>query len=120
MQFVKLGMIPVINAINHDGNGQLLNTNADTVACAVAAALKGDLICCFEFNGVLKHRNDPTSVIPEISEKDFNDLVKNGTIAEGMIPKIENCLSALRTGAVSAVIKNAVHINDDIGTRVKL
>ena len=118
--FLEMGLTPVLCAINHDGQGQLLNTNADTVACSVAAALGAELVCCFEFDGVLADRDDPSSVIPEVSADDFERMKKDGTISDGMIPKIENCLKALRGGAVGTVIKNASRICDGSGTRVKL
>jgi len=122
--FLKLlidnGITPVICAINHDGRGQLLNTNADTVASSVAAALGAELVCCFELDGVLSDRNDPSSVIPCIDAAKFESMKADGSVADGMIPKIENCLKALRCGACGAIIKNAVRINDDSGTVIKL
>lgn len=116
----SLGLVPVFSAINHDGEGQLLNTNADTIASSVAAALGAELICCFELDGVLRDINDPSSVIPEISAADFERMKADGTIADGMIPKIENCLTALREGARGAVIKNASRTGEDCGTRIVL
>lgn len=118
--FLRLGLTPVLCAINHDGSGQLLNTNADTVASSVAAALGAELICCFELDGVLADRNDPTSVIPAIGTADFERMKSDGSIADGMIPKIENCLEALRGGAAGAVIKNALRTSDNSGTRIVL
>jgi len=114
------GIVPVLNAINHDGAGNLLNTNADTIASSVAAALGAELVCCFELDGVLKDKNDPSSLIPEISEADFRRLVQSGAVADGMIPKIENCLDALKHGAAAAGIKNALRIGESVGTVVKL
>lgn len=101
------GYVPVLCAINHDGKGQLLNTNADTVAASVAAALGARLECCFEMDGVLLDRNDPGSVIARISGTEFATMVHSGAVSEGMIPKIENCLQALKNGAREAVIKNS-------------
>lgn len=114
------GLTPVLCAINHDGKGQLLNTNADTVASSVAAALNSELVCCFELDGVLADRNDPTSVIPSISAEDFARMKADGTIADGMIPKIENALGALNGGASSVIIKNATRLSDGSGTIIKL
>lgn len=110
LKLVVCGMVPVLCAINHDGLGHLLNTNADTVAQSVAAAVKGELVCCFECDGVLSDRNDSESVIGEIDEKEFERMKKDGTISEGMIPKIENCLKAVRSGAASAKIKSYEHL----------
>lgn len=118
--FLHLGITPVLCAINHDGSGQLLNTNADTVAGSIAAAMKASLVCCFELDGVLADRNDPSSVISVISEADFKRMKADGSIADGMIPKIKNCLSALKDGAVSATIKSAARIGDNSGTKIKL
>lgn len=118
--FLSLGLTPVLCAINHDGQGQLLNTNADTVASSVAAALGAELVCCFELDGVLSDRNNPESVIPVITSADFEQMKADGTIADGMIPKIENCLSAIRNGAQAAVIKNASRTTDNSGTMITL
>jgi len=117
---VGMGVTPVLCAINHDGNGQLLNTNADTVASCVASAVKGELICCFELDGVLKDINDKSSVISVISAGDFEKMKADGTIADGMIPKIENCLGALRKGATGASIKNALKTAVPGGTKIVL
>lgn len=117
---LEQGMVPVFNAINHDGSGNLLNTNADTMASSVAAALGAELVCCFELDGVLRDKDDPSTLIPLVTGSDFKRLVADGIVAEGMIPKIENCLSALRSGACGAVIKNASRIGEDVGTRVTL
>lgn len=115
-----MGIVPVFCAINHDGNGQLLNTNADTVASSVASALGAELVCCFEMDGVLSDKDDPTSVIPRVGASEFELMKASGAVAGGMIPKIENCLKALREGAVSARICNSSRINDDSGTVVTL
>lgn len=117
---IDRGLVPVLCAINHDGAGQLLNTNADTIAASVASALGAELVCCFELDGVLLDRNDPSSVIPSISAAGFEELKSRGTVADGMIPKIDNCLDALRSGACAATIKNASRITDDSGTRICL
>ncbi len=118
--FLELGLTPVLCAINHDGRGQLLNTNADTVAASVASALEAELVCCFELDGVLSDRNDPRSVIPVIDEAGFGKMREDGTIADGMIPKIKNCLDAIRNGAAGATIKNADRITDGSGTKIRL
>ena len=117
---MDLGLTPVLCAINHDGAGQLLNTNADTIASGTAAALGARLVCCFELDGVLADISDPGSVIPVINSEDFGKMKADGTIADGMIPKIENCLQALRSGASGAVIRNAAHLGTEGGTRIEL
>lgn len=119
-KFVGMGLVPVLSAINHDGAGQLLNTNADTMASCVAASLKAELVCCFELDGVLSDFNDKSSVIPSLDFQDFERMKADGSISEGMIPKIENAFKALRGGASSVVIKSAVRLADGSGTRIKL
>lgn len=118
--FLDMGLVPVINAINHDGRGQLFNTNADTVASSIASAMKADLVCCFELDGVLRDIKDSTSIIPCLSESDFERMKSDGSVADGMIPKIENCIKALRQGALSATIRNAMSINGRTGTTICL
>jgi len=117
---LAMGLTPVLCAINHDGKGQLLNTNADTIASSLAAALKAELVCCFELDGVLADKDDPGSVIHSINSDDFERLKATGVVSGGMLPKIENCFQALRKGVPSAVIKNSERIGDDSGTRITL
>lgn len=107
LKLLECGFVPVVNAINHDGEGQLLNTNADTVACSVAVALKAALVCCFEQKGVLRDIADPSSVIPRIDAALFEQYKADGTVSEGMIPKIENCMKAASMGAGYSIIKSA-------------
>ncbi len=95
------GITPVLSPINHDGSGQLLNTNADTVAASVASALGAELLLCFEKDGVLDASGN---VIPAITAADFEVLKADGTISEGMIPKLTNAFSALRSGTASVRI----------------
>ena len=93
------GMVPVLSAINHDGEGHLLNTNADTVAASVAAALGARLVTCFEQPGVLRDREDPSSVIPIINKETYAALKAQGVVADGMIPKLDQAFDALSQGA---------------------
>ncbi len=89
-------------AITHDGNGQLLNTNADTIASELAIAFSElyqvELYYCFEKNGVLKNVDDDDSVIEQIDQQTYQELQKEGIISEGMIPKLDNCFYALNKG----------------------
>ncbi|MGN1211052.1 MAG: acetylglutamate kinase [Candidatus Cryptobacteroides sp.] len=112
------GIVPVLCAINHDGNGNLLNTNADTIASAVAAALQEDteLVYCFEKAGVLREKDDDSSVIPHISSDDFSRLKSEGIIADGMIPKLENAFKAIREGVKKVTIRHASDLLEDKGT----
>jgi len=115
------GFTPVLCAINHDGRGNLLNTNADTVASAVASALNAKLLYCFELNGVLMDKDDPSTLLPSLETQQFEKLKAEGVIAGGMLPKVENCLNALRGGACEVVIKNSSALLDETaGTRIML
>ena len=114
------GITPVLCAINHDGRGQLLNTNADTVAASVAAALKAELVCCFELDGVLMDKDDPSSIIPSMDSRMFATLKAEGRVDGGMLPKLDNCFLALRQGASGAMIKNVSRLKDGLGTGIIL
>ncbi len=102
IQLLDAGFTPVFCALTHDGNGQLLNTNADSIAASLAIALSASystkLIYCFEKQGVLRDVNDPESVISEIDRYAFEALRKSGDIATGMIPKLFNSFKALEEG----------------------
>lgn len=117
-------MIPVLAPLTHDGNGQLLNTNADTIAGETAKALsriyKVTLVYCFEKPGVLLHEDDDNSVIPYISYYDFPRLVEDGTISGGMIPKLQNAFSALQAGVTSVLITKASNLDTLTGTTIAL
>ncbi len=108
---VLSGLVPVISPITHDGKGQLLNTNADTVAARVAAALSDRfdtcLLYCFEKNGVLADVADGDSVVPELGYAAYLSGKENGSIAAGMIPKLDNCFSALKGGVKDVRIGHA-------------
>ena len=90
---------PVFCAITHDKNGLLLNTNADTIASELAIGFaekfKTELYYCFEKNGVLKNIEDENSVIKDINTKTYKNLIEQGIIADGMLPKLNNCFHAI-------------------------
>ena len=122
---IRQGFTPVLCAITYDGDGNLLNTNADTVASSVAEAMakaghESVLTYCFEKNGVLYDRNDPESVISEIAPGSYARLRSEGRIADGMIPKLDNAFSALSNGVSKVVIKHASNIGNGTGTSVVL
>ena len=102
------GFCPVICPITHDKKGQLLNTNADTMAqetaTALAAVFEVSLRYCFEFDGVLFDRRDTASIIPEIDAERFVDLRQKGVVADGMIPKLENAFASIEAGVNEVVI----------------
>ncbi|MGI9531210.1 acetylglutamate kinase [Lutimonas sp.] len=102
------GITPVFSAITHDKKGQLLNTNADTIAAELAKGLSDqyevELIYCFEKNGVLRDVNDDNSVIEEINSSVYDTLKKKGIINEGMLPKLENCFDSLQNGVHRVIL----------------
>ncbi len=101
-ELLEAGLIPVFSAITHDGEGQLLNTNADTIASALAVALSSiynvSLVYCFEKTGVLRDVTDEGSVIREISSSEFETLKSDNIIAGGMLPKLQNAFQAIQNG----------------------
>ena len=145
---LERGIVPVFNAINHDGCGNLLNTNADTIASSVAVAMANykyrtprevccrceecthcsddgrlthmtELIYCFEKDGVLYDKDDDSSVIPEIDKVRFAELKSEGVVADGMIPKLTNSFKAIDSGVARVVIKHARNLLNDKGTTLK-
>ena len=121
-QLISTGIVPIMAPITHDGEGNLLNTNADTIAGEVAKALTPyyniSLIFCFEKAGVMQDIDDEESVIPHINAADFNRLVDNGTIQGGMIPKIQNAIEAIDAGVKEVIITKATAIDSSRGTKI--
>lgn len=107
---------PVFCAITHDKNGQLLNTNADTIASEVAVGMSKlyntELNYVFELKGVLESIDDKNSVIKQIDSKKYDLLINEGIIADGMIPKLHNCFEALKKGVKKVKIGDAALIKD--------
>lgn len=145
---MERGIVPVFNAINHDGEGNLLNTNADTIASSVAIAMANyryrsprevccrceecthcsddgrlthetELIYCFEKDGVLYDKDDDNSVIPEIDRERFAELKAEGRVADGMIPKLANSFKAIDSGVARVIIKHARNLMNEKGTTLK-
>ncbi|MDC0386932.1 acetylglutamate kinase [Flavobacteriaceae bacterium] len=110
------GISPICCALSHDGKGQLLNTNADTIAATVAGAMSRNfevhLNYCFEKNGVLLDLNDASSLIKTINENQYLNLKEEGILHTGMIPKLENCFNALRAGVKQVKIGNPKMITE--------
>lgn len=121
-KLVASGFCPVFCSITHDGKGQLLNTNADTVASSIAIALASKfsvkLIFCFEKDGVLKDVNDDSSLIEDIDEELFENLKKEGVIDGGMLPKLENAFNAIDKGVSEVIITNALNIDNERHTSI--
>ena len=120
---IARGIVPVMAPLTHDGDGHMLNTNADTIAGETAKALAAQfdvtLMYCFEKKGVFSDENDDDSVIPHIDRKRFEALVADGTIQGGMIPKIENSLSAVEAGVSRVIITLASAIDGNSGTVIE-
>lgn len=113
---LRSGVVPVIAPLTHDGDGHLLNTNADTMAGETAKGLAPyfdvNLVYCFEKPGVLRDENDDSSVIPEINRELFLSLKEEGIVSGGMIPKLENALSAVDAGVCRVIITMASSLCD--------
>jgi len=115
-------VVPVLAPLTHDKMGNLLNTNADTIAGEAAKALAAyfdvTLMFCFEKKGVLKDEHDDDSVIAELTPALFESYVQSGVIQGGMIPKLENAFEALQAGVKSVVITRADLIGGNGGTTI--
>ena len=120
---IRQGVVPVMAPLTHDGQGCMLNTNADTIAGETAKALAElfdvTLVFCFEKKGVLRDENDDDSVIPVITTGLFQEYVQKGIIQGGMIPKLENSFSAIDAGVSQVVITLASAIHQQGGTVIK-
>jgi len=120
---IQSGIVPVMAPLTHDGKGNILNTNADTIAGETAKGLASffdvTLIYCFEKKGVLRDEADDDSVITEISRQQFAELVEQGVIQGGMIPKLENAFQAIDAGVSQVIITSASAINGNQGTKIR-
>jgi len=126
-QLMNAGFAPAFCALTHDGDGQMLNTNADTIASALAVALadKYDvtLVYCFEKTGVLKDIDDEGSLIQDINPEKYKQLKKENIIHSGMLPKLDNAFDAIAFGVSAVVIGHAGELgklqkNELFGTRL--
>lgn len=120
---VEAGITPVMAPLTHNGQGDMLNTNADTIAAETAKALADHydvtLVYCFEHAGVLTNPDDEESVIPLITREKFELLKADGTVSGGMLPKIENSLAAVEAGVKRVVITKANKIGTNQGTSIE-
>lgn len=117
---ISKDVVPVLAPLTHDKKGNLLNTNADTIAGEAAKALAQyfdvTLTYCFEKKGVLRDENDDDSVIAEINPQLFQEYVEKGIIQGGMIPKLENSFAAINAGVSKVVITKADELGNNSGT----
>ena len=119
---IEGGFTPVMAPLTHDGRGQMLNTNADTIAAKTAKALAErydvTLMYCFEKPGVMAEPDDDSTLIPVITRQDFRRLKADGTVTGGMLPKLENAFSAIDAGVSRVNITLATAIDGKHGTMV--
>lgn len=119
---IQSGIIPVMAPLTHDGKGNILNTNADTIAGETAKGLAPYFdvtIYCFEKKGVLRNEADDNSVIADINRQQFAELVEQGVIQGGMIPKLENAFQAIEAGVKEVIITAADAIDGSQGTKIR-
>lgn len=120
---INAGITPVMAPLTHDGQGHILNTNADTIAGETAKALAPyydvTLIYSFEKKGVLSNPDDDNSVISEITREDFERYKADGTVAGGMIPKLDNAFDAIAAGVKRVIITLATAIDGQHGTVIR-
>lgn len=121
-ELIRQGIVPVLAPLTHDKKGNLLNTNADTIAGEAAKALakyfEVTLMFCFEKKGVLLDEKDEESVIPKIDRQAFREYVDKRIIQGGMIPKLENAYQAIDAGVKQVIITKASEIHKNTGTCV--
>ena len=121
-QLIEAGITPVMAPLTHDGQGNMLNTNADTIAAETAKALAGQydvtLIFSFEKKGVLACPDDDDSLIPVITRADYMRYAADGTVSGGMLPKLENAFNAISAGVSRVNITLATAIDGRHGTMI--
>jgi len=114
--FLNSGILPVLAPLTSDGNGHLLNTNADTIASSVAQAMTEyydvKLIYCFEKYGVLKDVNDDNSFIQDLQKSEYELMAENGLIHAGMLPKLANAFKSLEKGVLEVVIGHSQKVKE--------
>ncbi|MFM7022893.1 MAG: acetylglutamate kinase [Flavobacteriales bacterium] len=117
LSLMNQGLVPVVAPLSHDGQGHILNTNADTIASEVAKALAKledtQLILGFELDGVMKNPKDASTLISKITKQDFENYKADGTITDGMIPKLDNAFKAISSGVKAVKICNALKVGEE-------
>ncbi len=119
---INENVIPVVAPLTHDGKGNILNTNADTIASELASELARHynvfLFYCFEKKGVLTDPGDENSIVYDLDIELFKQYQGNGIIKEGMIPKLDNGFNALKNGVKEVLVTNPENIASGRGTRL--
>ncbi|MCC6413510.1 MAG: acetylglutamate kinase [Saprospiraceae bacterium] len=118
------GLSPVVAPLTHDGQGQIFNTNADTMAAILAQAMAPlhsvSLFFCFEKKGILADPEDENSALLSLSENDYHHLRETKALSGGIFPKIDNAFAAAKTGVHRVMIGEALALmnNPEAGTRL--
>ncbi len=124
--FLDSGLVPVLAPLTHDGNGHILNTNADTMAAVLSVSLSKryevKLVYCFEKNGVLENLDDNASVISSLDADAYRKLKENKKLHSGILPKIDNAFDAVNKGVDAVIIGNSSElkqlVNGEGGTKI--
>lgn len=115
-------IVPIMAPLTHDGKGNILNTNADTIAAETAQAMSAHydvtLVYCFEKKGVLMDENDDNSVISILDKELYQKYIDEGVITGGMLPKLDNAFRSIEKGVKAVIITQASEIGKDSGTRI--
>lgn len=115
-------IVPIMAPLTHDGKGNILNTNADTIAAEIAQAMSAHydvtLVYCFEKKGVLMDENDDNSVISRLDKELYQKYIDEGVITGGMLPKLDNAFRSIEKGVKAVIITQASEIGKDSGTRI--
>lgn len=115
-------IVPIMAPLTHDGKGNILNTNADTIAAETAQAMSAHydvtLVYCFEKKGVLMDENDDNSVISRLDKELYKKYIDEGVITGGMLPKLDNAFRSIEKGVKAVIITQASEIGKDRGTRI--
>lgn len=121
-RLIEQGIVPIVAPLTHDGKGNLLNTNADTMAAETAKGLAKlydvTLTYCFEFSGVMRNPDEADSLIPTINKESYKQLLADGIVSGGMIPKIDNAFNAIDNGVSQVIITKADAIDGISGTHI--
>ncbi|MDP4283636.1 MAG: acetylglutamate kinase [Bacteroidota bacterium] len=124
--FLENNLVPVVAPLTHDGNGHMLNTNADTIASILAVNLSSyyevQLVFCFEKNGVLLNVDDENSVVKQLDPDSYHQLKESKSLFAGILPKIDNAFDAINKGVKEVLIGNSsqlsVLLNGESGTKI--